>query len=155
MLEDELHQSAAGDTPPEPEAKESDAAVPAEETGSIPEKTTAAEPAEGDVPPEPPKWKKVLQTAKKVVLKLPYPYLIMRIVGCYFMVMAAFLLINRKEIRGGSLNPVEKWEEFVDKLPLLPVLLCVLAGFVVLTLLRLLLKRIWKSRMVRLSLRLV
>ena len=116
MLEDELHQSAAGDTPPEPEAKESDAAVPAEETGSIPEKTTAAEPAEGDVPPEPPKWKKVLQTAKKVVLKLPYPYLIMRIVGCYFMVMAAFLLINRKEIRGGSLNPVEKWEEFVDKL---------------------------------------
>ena len=48
MLEDELHQSAAGDTPPEPEAKESDAAVPAEETGSIPEKTTAAEPAEGD-----------------------------------------------------------------------------------------------------------
>ena len=72
MLEDELHQSAAGDTPPEPEAKESDAAVPAEETGSIPEKTTAAEPAEGDVPPEPPKWKKVLQTAKKVVLKLPY-----------------------------------------------------------------------------------
>ena len=33
MLEDELHQSAAGDTPPEPEAKESDAAVPAEETG--------------------------------------------------------------------------------------------------------------------------
>ena len=146
MLEDELHQSAAGDTPPEPEAKESDAAVPAEETGSIPEKTTAAEPAEGDVPPEPPKWKKVLQTAKKVVLKLPYPYLIMRIVGCYFMVMAAFLLINRKEIRGGSLNPVEKWEEFVDKLPLLPVLLCVLAGFVVLTLLRLLLKRIWKSR---------
>ena len=96
--------------------------MPAEETGSIPEKTTAAEPAEGDVPPEPPKWKKVLQTAKKVVLKLPYPYLIMRIVGCYFMVMAAFLLINRKEIRGGSLNPVEKWEEFVDKLPLLPVL---------------------------------
>ena len=68
MLEDELHQSAAGDTPPEPEAKESDAAVPAEETGSIPEKTTAAEPAEGDVPPEPPKWKKVLQTAKKVVM---------------------------------------------------------------------------------------
>ena len=62
MLEDELHQSAAGDTPPEPEAKESDAAVPAEETGSIPEKTTAAEPAEGDVPPEPPKWKKVLQS---------------------------------------------------------------------------------------------
>ena len=146
MLEDELHQSAAGDTPPEPEAKESDAAVPAEETGSIPEKATEAEPAEGNVPPEPPKWKKVLQTAKKVVLKLPYPYLIMRIVGCYFMVMAAFLLINRKEIRGGSLNPVEKWEEFVDKLPLLPVLLCVLAGFVVLTLLRLLLKRIWKSR---------
>lgn len=93
-----------------------------------------------------PRRKRVVRACKRIAKAISVPHIIIRAVGCYFMVMACFLFLNRAELKTGTLSPIDKWQEFIEKLPLKPFLLCILSGFVVLSLLRFLLRKIFHTR---------
>ncbi len=136
--------------PPQPEipAEEEQAVNPPEEAQMVdaPAEEQMADVSEGETTLPPiPKWKQMMQKGRAVCRTISFPHVIIRLVGCYFMVLASFLFLNYGQIKSGDLSPIGNWSEFVNTLPLKPIILCILGGFVILSLLRILLRRIWKT----------
>lgn len=118
------------------------------ETSEMLERSEALEVPEVEVPILEPtsKRKHIISICKRLGKEISVPHIIIRALGCYFMAMACFLFLNHAQLKTGDLSPIDKWQEFVEQLPLKPFLLCILSGFVVLSLLRLLLRKILHTR---------
>ncbi|MCI6888996.1 MAG: DUF2079 domain-containing protein [Ruminococcus sp.] len=106
----------------------------AEETENLNEEIQAEESENAQAEPKM-SFKEVLESIRQYICGIEVPGCIMRLLGCYFIVMAYFIYKNIDKI-----NPISQWQEFVKNIPILPSVLIIAAGFIFFTSIKRLLK---------------